>query len=74
MRGVLKLTAAAGVLAAAGLVAGCGGAKESDSSAAPAANPPSSEAGGEYHCSMHPEVVSSKPGTCPRCKMALTKK
>ena len=70
MRGLLKLTAAAGVLAIAGLVVGCRGVKETESSAAPAASP----AVGEYHCAMHPEVVSSKPGTCPRCKMALTKK
>jgi Heavy metal binding domain len=27
-----------------------------------------------YVCSMHPEVVALKPGKCPKCKMALTKK
>jgi hypothetical protein len=37
MRGLLKLTAAAGVLAIAGLVVGCGGVKEAGGSAAPAA-------------------------------------
>ncbi|WP_246029378.1 multicopper oxidase domain-containing protein [Pedobacter nototheniae] len=26
-----------------------------------------------YTCSMHPEVQSSKPGTCPKCGMALIK-
>jgi Cu(I)/Ag(I) efflux system membrane fusion protein len=25
-----------------------------------------------YHCSMHPQVVSDKPGKCPICKMDLT--
>jgi transcription initiation factor IIE alpha subunit len=25
-----------------------------------------------YTCSMHPDVVSHKPGKCPRCGMALT--
>ena len=28
----------------------------------------------EYTCSMHPEVVSDKPGQCPKCGMNLIKK
>ncbi len=28
----------------------------------------------EYTCPMHPEVVSSKPGSCPKCGMALEPK
>ena len=27
-----------------------------------------------YDCSMHPEVVSDKPGKCPKCGMNLEKK
>lgn len=27
-----------------------------------------------YTCSMHPEVVSDKPGNCPKCGMELEKK
>lgn len=27
-----------------------------------------------YTCSMHPEVVSDKPGNCPKCGMALVPK
>lgn len=26
---------------------------------------------GHYVCPMHPDVTSSKPGKCPKCKMAL---
>jgi len=28
----------------------------------------------EYTCPMHPEVVSDKPGQCPKCGMDLVKK
>jgi len=27
-----------------------------------------------YTCEMHPEVVSDKPGKCPKCGMELIKK
>ncbi|MGB8357049.1 MAG: heavy metal-binding domain-containing protein [Bacteroidales bacterium] len=28
----------------------------------------------EYTCPMHPEVISDKPGDCPKCGMALVEK
>jgi len=28
----------------------------------------------DYHCPMHHEVTSNKPGKCPKCGMALVKK
>ena len=28
----------------------------------------------EYTCTMHPEVISDKPGQCPTCGMDLVKK
>jgi hypothetical protein len=28
----------------------------------------------QYTCPMHPEVLSSKPGKCPKCGMTLVKK
>ena len=27
-----------------------------------------------YECPMHPDVTSTKPGTCPKCRMTLVKK
>ena|ERR1700730_3950209 len=27
-----------------------------------------------YTCSMHPEVLSNKPGKCPKCGMALVER
>jgi hypothetical protein len=27
-----------------------------------------------YTCTMHPEVMKEKPGTCPKCGMTLVKK
>ena len=27
-----------------------------------------------YTCPMHPEVISNKPGNCPKCGMALVQK
>ena len=38
------------------------------------ASPPPSEAAVMYVCPMHPEVTSTRPGTCPKCTMALVKK
>src|SRR5262245_60361895 len=41
---------------------------------APAPAPPSKPAAGEkveYFCPMDPEVISDKPGSCPKCGMAL---
>jgi hypothetical protein len=29
--------------------------------------------GVKYTCTMHPEVVMSKPGKCPKCEMTLVK-
>ena len=32
------------------------------------------EATKTYTCSMHPEVISDKPGKCPKCGMELIQK
>jgi len=28
----------------------------------------------QYTCPMHPEVITDKPGNCPKCGMALVEK
>ncbi|HCN84813.1 MAG TPA: hypothetical protein DIT07_14520 [Sphingobacteriaceae bacterium] len=28
----------------------------------------------QYTCTMHPEVITDKPGKCPKCGMTLVKK
>src|SRR5262249_31591041 len=45
-----------------------GGAREGHGAPAPAP-PPSGKV--EYYCPMDPEVVSDRPGSCPKCGMAL---
>lgn len=35
---------------------------------------PASQAGGTYTCPMHPEVLSERPGSCPKCGMALERR
>lgn len=42
--------------------------------AAPTAAAPAAANGARYTCSMHPNVVSTTPGSCPICGMALTRK
>jgi len=50
------LVLCAAALAAAWLVAGCGG---------------DGDTAGEYYCPMHPTYVSDRPGDCPICNMRL---
>jgi Cu(I)/Ag(I) efflux system membrane fusion protein len=37
------------------------------------AGPPASHPGALYHCPMHPQIVSDKPGHCPICQMTLVR-
>jgi Cu+-exporting ATPase len=40
-------------------------------SLAPVASAPATSASPQHTCPMHPEVLSGKPGACPKCGMAL---
>ncbi len=52
------------------MLMGC--AATSSASASPTPAPVAATPGAVvYTCSMHPEVVSDKPGKCPKCNMDL---
>ena len=56
------------------LVAGCSREAPPAASIGKAAEPPASAEGhahAKYHCPMHPQVESDRPGECPICGMAL---
>lgn len=54
--------------------AGCGGSSGCGMSHTQSESTPAPQAqAGQYTCPMHPEVVSDKPGKCPKCGMALVK-
>lgn len=54
---------------------GHGGHEGHGSPAAPADSPnqPAAAAAAVYTCPHHPEVVSDKPGVCPKCEMKLVR-
>lgn len=63
-------TSAAGT--GANMPAGSGG--KAMPGMAPAGSQPRSPHGPVYTCPMHPDVISDKPGQCPKCGMRLEKK
>lgn len=60
---------------AAALVAGCGSCGGCGDGA-PSGPPPAAQTTAEktHTCPMHPDVVRSAPGNCPKCGMALVPK
>jgi predicted small secreted protein len=70
----MKRTVYSLVIAAAFLLAACGGNKDTANTAAGdslSVQPDSAKAASQYTCPMHPEVVSDQPGKCPTCGMDL---
>lgn len=56
-------------------VFGVSGCKSSSCCAPQAKSEPSStKQAMQHYCPMHPEVVQSSPGKCPKCGMALSEK
>ena len=74
-RATRHIVTMAGLMAAMAVtVAGCGRSGASGNEPAPSAPAPTGANYGQtaaYTCPMHPEVVSDKPGRCPKCGMDL---
>jgi hypothetical protein len=51
-----------------------GGVMQGMEHAAPSSRPATTQTATLYTCTMHPEVVSDKPGKCPKCGMKLVLK
>ncbi|MDI1355995.1 MAG: heavy metal-binding domain-containing protein [bacterium] len=64
-------------LIAIALIAACSSNEKKGASASVQASPAAQTTQTtrvQYTCPMHPEVVSDKPGQCPKCGMDLEKK
>lgn len=48
--------------------------RSTDSTSNKSADSTSVHSASTYTCPMHPEVLSDKPGKCPKCKMDLVAK
>jgi hypothetical protein len=56
------------------LVIGMAGPSCKQGKDAPPAEQSASQPAVVYTCPMHPEVISDKPGNCPKCGMKLVQK
>ena len=80
MKNAMPLALAALALVSTGCSDNKGAAEKTTTTTAPAATAPAAPASDApatataYTCPMHPEVVSSQPGKCPKCNMDLVVK
>ena len=72
MKKTRLIAAAIGILALVGTTGILVGCKHPDASATSGAT--TGTQAHQYTCPMHPEIVTDKPGTCPKCGMELTEK
>jgi len=50
---------------------GCKGNENKKAESTPADSTKTQKVASEYTCPMHPEIISDKPGQCPKCGMDL---
>jgi len=55
-------------------VFGVSGCKSSCCTPQSKSEPSSTKHAMQYYCPMHPEIVQSSPGKCPKCGMDLSEK
>jgi len=66
----VMIVAAIAVAVAGGLALGYLAGRAGDR---PAMDAGTVSTGSLYHCPMHPQIISDKPGSCPICQMALVR-
>lgn len=72
LRRLVRVVVPAGLVLSA-LIPGAIGCSHADSGGVTNSNQTTATAK-QYTCPMHPDVVSDKPGKCPKCGMELVEK
>jgi hypothetical protein len=56
------------------LTTACSQSKQAQNKAVADTSSSKKATGIQYTCTMHPDVIETKPGTCPKCGMQLVEK